>query len=279
VSSTTRQLYSGLGGESGPDTNGLRTNIALPWITRTSCGSWGMQTGNETTPRVSRMTIKFSSSRGRQICGMAIGKSGQTGKKCYRSPQGATSVRVYARQNEVFVSDGYGNSRVWCMTRTRGSSNACGRVRQQAARYGPASASRTIQPNELCPMYAGYGRRISNFIAHDIKFSSDGLAYVAAAGTSGSRCSRLRADRPEQFIGVDMQVSPAGKVCCLLTRSNPEISVRLRAPDIYILNRRTLEVLGSFNIRRLRGPSRAPDQCRYEGNVYAVQAELSGADE
>ena len=43
---------------------------------------------------------------------MAIGKSGQTGSNATEVLKGATSVRVYPKTNEVFVSDGYGNSRM-----------------------------------------------------------------------------------------------------------------------------------------------------------------------
>jgi len=40
-SSTTKATLSRPGAEKADlDTNGLRTNIASPWITRTSCGSW-----------------------------------------------------------------------------------------------------------------------------------------------------------------------------------------------------------------------------------------------
>src|SRR5207237_8834132 len=51
------------------------------------------------------------------------------------------------------------------------------------------------------------------------------------------------------------------------------------SPDIYILNRKTLEVLGSFNIGSLQGdPPGHLITVDHKGNVYAVQAELSGAD-
>ena len=43
---------------------------------------------------------------------MAIGESGQTGSNATEVLRGATSPRVYQKTNELFVSDGYGNSRV-----------------------------------------------------------------------------------------------------------------------------------------------------------------------
>lgn len=51
------------------------------------------------------------------------------------------------------------------------------------------------------------------------------------------------------------------------------------APDIYIVNRRTLEVLGSFTIGTPQGdPPGHLIAADHKGNVYAVQAELSGPD-
>src|SRR5579864_3539496 len=43
---------------------------------------------------------------------MAIGKSGQTGSNATEVLKGGTSVRVYPKTNELFASDGYGNSRI-----------------------------------------------------------------------------------------------------------------------------------------------------------------------
>ncbi len=43
---------------------------------------------------------------------LAIGKSGQTGSNATEVLKGATGLRVYPKTNELFVSDGYGNSRI-----------------------------------------------------------------------------------------------------------------------------------------------------------------------
>jgi len=105
-SSTTKAtLFRPGAGKAGLDINGLRTNIASPWITRTSCGSWGMQTGNGTTPRISRMTIKFSSSRGRQFL-MAIGKSGQTGSNATKYSKERRASASTPRQTKCSSATG-----------------------------------------------------------------------------------------------------------------------------------------------------------------------------
>ena len=43
---------------------------------------------------------------------MQIGKSGQTGGNTTPFLLGASGLRVHPKRNELFVSDGYGNSRV-----------------------------------------------------------------------------------------------------------------------------------------------------------------------
>ena len=43
---------------------------------------------------------------------MAIGESGQIGSNATQVLRGATNPRVYQKTNELFVADGYGNSRV-----------------------------------------------------------------------------------------------------------------------------------------------------------------------
>ena len=43
---------------------------------------------------------------------MAIGQSGQTGSNSTHILKGATDIFVNTKNNEVYVSDGYGNSRI-----------------------------------------------------------------------------------------------------------------------------------------------------------------------
>jgi len=114
---------------------------------------------------------------------------------------------------------------------------------------------------------------------HDVNISNDGLVYVADRGNK-----RVQVFTPngkfiaEQFVGLDSKYP-------LQARSvvSPDAAQRFLyvagSPDIYILNRKSLEVLGSFNIGSPQGdPPGHLITVDHKGNVYAVQAELSGAD-
>jgi len=57
---------------------------------------------------------------------MAIGQSGQTGSNSTHILKGATDIFVNTKNNEVYVSDGYGNSRIIVFNAIRESSFACG---------------------------------------------------------------------------------------------------------------------------------------------------------
>jgi hypothetical protein len=137
------------------------------------------------------------------------------------------------------------------------------------------------KPNELCPMVCGIWPTYQQFsVPHDIKFSNDGLAYVADRGNK-----RVQVFTPEgkfvaeQFIGVDSKYYLQARSVAFSPDPEQRFLYVSGSPDVYVLNRRTLEVLGSFNIGSPQGdPPGHLINVDHEGNVYAVQAELSGAD-
>src|ERR1700691_3469860 len=131
------------------------------------------------------------------------------------------------------------------MTRTPGNSNACG------ARMG---TSRSM-PNELCPMLCGVWPALQQFVVpHDIKFSNDGLAYVADRGNK-----RVQVFTPEgkyvaqQFVGADNELPLQARSVAFSPDPEQRFLYVAGSPDIYVLNRRTLEILGSFNIGSPQG--------------------------
>ena len=87
---------------------------------------------------------------------MAIGKSGQIGSNSTEVLKGATTVRYYAKTNELFVSDGYGNSRIMVYDADTGKFKrmwgAYGNKPLDAEDRPPVTPSK---PNELCPMMCG----------------------------------------------------------------------------------------------------------------------------
>ncbi len=213
---------------------------------------------------------------------MAIGKSGQTGSNATEVLRGATSVRFYAKTNELFVSDGYGNSRIMVYDADTGAFKrmwgAYGNKPLDADQRPPIDLSK---PNELCPMLCGVWPALQQFsVPHDIKFSNDGLAYVADRGNK-----RVQVFTPEgkfiaeQFIGLDSKYYLQARSVAFSPDPGQRFLYVAGSPEVYILNRRTLEVLGSFAIGSPQGdPPGHLINTDHKGNLYAVQAELSGPE-
>ena len=115
---------------------------------------------------------------------------------------------------------------------------------------------------------------------HDVNISNDGLVYVADRGNK-----RVQVFTPngkfiaEQFVGLDSKYPLQARSVAFSPDAAQRFLYVAGSPDIYILNRKTLEVLGSFNIGSPQGdPPGHLITVDHKGNVYAVQAELSGAD-
>jgi DNA-binding beta-propeller fold protein YncE len=113
---------------------------------------------------------------------------------------------------------------------------------------------------------------------HDVDISNDGLVYVSDRGNK-----RVQVFTPEgkfvaeQFVGLDSKWYLQARS----TAFSPDQRFLYvgGTPVVYILNRKTLEVLGSFvsgaSQEHPPGHQIAAD---HKGNIYVVQAELTGAD-
>jgi DNA-binding beta-propeller fold protein YncE len=209
---------------------------------------------------------------------MAIGKSGQTGSNKTEVLRGATGLYYYAKTNELFASDGYGNSRVMVYD---GDS---GKFKRMWGAYGNKPLDEEDRPKRTAPElipWVGVSEVLQQFASpvHDVKVSDDGLVYVADRGNK-----RVQVFTPdgkfiaEQFVGLD---SKYGLQARGIAFSPDQRFLYLGGtPVVYILNRRTLEVLGMFNVGE--GSQDHPPghqiAADHKGNVYVVQAELTGAD-
>jgi len=211
---------------------------------------------------------------------LAIGKSGQTGSNATEVLKGATGLRVYPKTNELFVTDGYGNSRVMVYDADTG------KFKRMWGAYGNKPLDMDARPprsnpreNELCPALCGVWQALQQFaVPHDVNISNDGLVYISDRGNK-----RVQVFTPEgkfiaeQYVGLNSQYPLQARS----TAFSPDerFLYVAGAPVIYILNRRTLEVLGSF----VSGAAQADSPghqiaADHKGNIYAVQAELTGAD-
>jgi hypothetical protein len=209
---------------------------------------------------------------------MAIGKSGQTGSNKTEVLRGATGLYYYAKTNELFVSDGYGNSRVMVYD---GDS---GKFKRMWGAYGNKPLDDEDRPKRSAPAlipWVAVSEVLQQFASpvHDVKVSDDGLVYVADRGNK--RVQLFTPDGKfiaEQFVGLD---SKYGLQARGIAFSPDQRFLYLGGtPVVYILNRRTLEVLGTFNTGE--GSQDHPPghqiAADHKGNVYVVQAELTGAD-
>ena len=217
---------------------------------------------------------------------MAIGKSGQNGSNATEVLRGAAGLRVYPKTNELFVSDGYGNSRVMVYDADTG------KFKRMWGAYGNKPLDMAARPprSKLSEIpWVGVTEALQQFGSpvHDVDISSEGLLYVADRGNK-----RVQVFTPEgkfvaeQFVGLNingLQVkstafSPDQRFL-YVGGTGPGSSPASPLPVVYILNRKTLEVLGSFVIGASQvhtpGHQIAAD---HKGNIYATQAELTGAD-
>jgi DNA-binding beta-propeller fold protein YncE len=211
---------------------------------------------------------------------MAIGMSGQTGSNATQVLRGATGLRVHPKTNELFVSDGYGNSRIMVFDADTG------KFKRMWGAYGnkplDADARPALPPsppNELCPMACEVWPALQQFaLPHDVLISSDGLVYVPDRGNKRIQVFTIDGKFiAEQYLGLDSKYPLQARGVAF---SPDERFLYVGGtPVIYILNRKTLEILGSFNIGSPQtDPPGHQIAADHSGNVYAVQAELAGAD-
>ena len=209
---------------------------------------------------------------------MAIGTSGQTGSNKTEVLKGATGLRYYAKTNEIFVSDGYGNSRVMVYD------TDTGKFKRMWGAYGNKPLDEEDRPPRTKPgavPWVGAAEVLQQFGSpvHDVLISGDGLVYVCDRGNKRVQVFTIDGKFvAEQFVGLDSKYYLQARGAAF---SPDERFLYVGGtPVIYILNRKTLEVLGTFDVGE--GAQDHPPghqiTADHKGNVYVVQAELTGAD-
>jgi hypothetical protein len=271
-------FIQGWGGESGPgyqwpsNEHGLTVDSkGFVWVVGNSDG----RANNPSSLPNDNQVLKFTKA-GTFV--LAVGTSGQTGSNKSPVLKGATQLFYYARTNEMFVSDGYGNSRVIIFDADTGQ------FKRMWGAYGnkPLDAEDRPKPSPLKALpWVTVSEVLQQFGSpvHDVKISDDGLVYVADRGNK-----RVQVFTPdgtfiaEQFVGLD-SVFPY-QARGIAFSPDQRFLYLGGTPVVYILNRRTLEVLGAFNVGE--GDQAHPPGhligTDNKGNVYVVQAELTGAD-
>ena len=202
---------------------------------------------------------------------MAIGKSGQVGSNKTEVLRGAAVVRYYAKTNELFVADGYGNSRVIVFDADTGN------LKRMWGAYGDKPLDKEDRPPRAKPgavAWLGVAEDLQQFGSpvHDLIISDDGLVYVCDRGNK-----RVQVFTPEgkfvaeQFVGLDSKYYLQARSVAF--SPDQRFLYVGGTPGVYILNRKTLEVLGAFDVIEGAIPGNPPGHliaADHNGNVYVV---------
>lgn len=270
-------FIQGWGGQSGPGYQWPSNEHAITvdykgfvWIMGNADGS----RNNPANLPNDNQILKFTKD-GKFV--MAIGKSGQTGSNSTEVLRGGSGLRVYSKTNELFVSDGYGNSRVMVYDADTGKFKrmwgAYGNKPLDLAARPPRSKLSENPWVSVAEVLQQFGSPV-----HDVDVSSDGLVYVSDRGNK-----RVQVFTPEgkfvaeQFVGLDSKYPLQARS----TAFSPDQRFLYvgGTPSVFILNRKTLEVLGSFTVGSAQDhPPGHQIAADHKGNLYVVQAELTGAD-
>ncbi len=270
-------FIQGWGGESGPGYQWPSNEHAITvdykgfvWIMGNADGA----SNNPAHLPNDNQILKFTTN-GKFV--MAIGKGGQIGSNATEVLRGGTGLRVYPKPNELFASDGYGNSRVMVYDADTG------KFKRMWGAYGNKPLDVAARPprsklNEI--PWVGVSEVLQQFASpvHDVDISNDGLVYVSDRGNK-----RVQVFTPEgkfvaeQFVGLDSKY-PLQARSTAFSPGQRFLYVG-GTPVVYILNRKTLEVLGSFVTGSAQDhPPGHQIAADHKGNIYVVQAELAGAD-
>src|SRR5262245_59164005 len=271
-------FIQGWGGESGSgyqwpsNEHGLTVDSkGFVWIVGNADG----KANNPANLPNDNQVLKFTKT-GRFV--MAIGKSGQTGSNKTEVLRGAAGLYYYAKTNELFVADGYGNSRIIVYD------GETGKVKRMWGAYGnkpldeedraPRAKLSAIPWLAVSEVLQQFGSPV-----HDVKVSDDGLVYVCDRGNKRVQVFTLDGKFiAEQFVGLDSKYGLQARGAAF--SPDQRFLYIGGTPVVYILNRNTLEILGSFNTGE--GSQEHPPGHQIgadsKGNVYVVQAELTGAD-
>lgn len=275
----------GWGGQSGPgylwpaNEHGLTIDSkGFVWIV----GNYDNSTNNAdnaandpTKPPNDSQVLKFTKN-GKFV--MAIGKPGLVGSNKAEVLRGASTPLYYEKTNEVYVTDGYGNSRVIIFDADTG------KIKRMWGAYGRPPLDQADRPPRSKPAntpWVAVSEALQQFGSpiHDVKISNDGLVYLADRGNKRVQVFTLDGKFiAEQFVGLDSKFPLQVRG---VTFSPDQRFLYLGGtPGTYILNRRTLEVLGTIPVGEGSqadpiGHTAAVDKA---GNLYLVQVVRNGLD-
>lgn len=207
---------------------------------------------------------------------MQIGRSGQSkGNKDTKNVNRPADAFVYPKTNEVFVADGYGNRRIIVFDADTGAfKRMWGAFGNQPSDEAPAE-----EPER------GDGPQQFNLI-HAARVSNDGFVYVSDRANKRVQVFTIDGKYVSQvFVDRDCRAPEClnGQTAAA-TAFSPDAQQRflyiasLSPERVIILNRKTLEILGSFG-----RPGTAPGEFQIlhhmaadsKGNIYTAEIQAN----
>jgi len=141
---------------------------------------------------------------------------------------------VYQKTNEVFVADGYGNHRVIVLDADTGKfKRMWGAFGSEPGHPAPPQADKSAGPLEFNTV-------------HFINISKDGLVYVADRGNHRVQVFTLEGKYLNQVFIQPESKGLTARAVGFSTDPQQEFLFVGGQPEIFVLNRKTLEVLGSI---------------------------------
>ena len=171
---------------------------------------------------------------------------------------------MYQKTNEVFIADGYGNRRVIVLDADTGA------FKRMWGGFGNKPVD-----SDKCPPETGTKASVTDgpgpdqfAIVHAARVSNDGLVYVADRENRRVQVFTIDGKFVNQVFIGRKNPEPGGTTGCVAFSADPqqEFLYVSGASQIVVLNRKTLEILGSFG-----GASAHHIAADSKGNIYTAE--------
>lgn len=192
---------------------------------------------------------------------LQIGKSSQSkGNADTRNFLQPANANVYARTNELFVADGYGNHRVIVLDATTGA------FKRMWGAFGNKPADKVVCPPRTFDPATNGGEADQFTVVHAVRISDDGMVYVADRENRRVQMFTLEG----KFVKQLVLTSEAFARDLAFSRDPDQQFLYVGGdPDIVIVDRKRFEIVGNIHVPGMRGRTHSLD-VDSKGNLYVA---------